>query len=124
MERQTRVLDGSALVRRVSSQELPVADFLLARTPCTPLDEATRDQSGEGGLDLVEGGERLRAAGSLLELAGCLWPAEHEDREEGELGAVEGERVVVRCFSIKQPSTRISTASASTCPTVAGTLAG
>ena len=79
---------------RVATEELGVALLLLARLARLPRDELAGDQAFERLLHLRERVEPVEALGATFELARRLRPAQHEQREQRELGAVDLQSLV------------------------------
>src|SRR5262245_12021648 len=73
---------------------MAVALLLLPGTPVEPLDELAPDEGVEGLHDRAEAVEAVEALGPLLELAGRLRAAEHEDAQDRGGAGLEPELLV------------------------------
>ena len=78
----------------VTPEEVPISLFLLAGPTGEPLDEVALGEPVERLVDLLQPRERMEPSRALVQLAGRLRPAQHEDTQDGDLVVREAERLV------------------------------
>jgi Swiss Army Knife protein, DSP-PTPase phosphatase domain len=80
--------------RLVTTQEMAISLLLLAGAARKPLCEVAPGESVERLVDLLHAREDMEPPGALVQLAGRLGPAQHEDAQHGDLVVGEADRLV------------------------------